>query len=147
MLTTYKAVAKSLPDGLQVETKAGTFKIIQDEPKSMGGTNIGMSPVETLLCALGGCQVIVARAFAKAHSISFEEFHVELEGDLDLDGFKGVAGVRPGYQEIRYKMIFKTNDDQEKIEAFANFIEHTCPVGDTLANGVKLVHSGIVIRL
>lgn len=146
MLTTYKAVAKKLPEGLQVETKSRTFKIIQDEPKEIGGTDIGMSPVETLLCALGACQVIVASAFAKAHGVNLDGFHIELEGDLDLDGFKGKKGIRPGFQTIRYKMYFNTTDSMNKIEKFAAFIERTCPVGDTLANGVKLVNAGIVIE-
>lgn len=146
MLTTYKAVAKKLPEGLKVETKSRGFTIIQDEPKSLGGTDIGMSPVETLLCALGACQAIVASAFAKLHNINLDGFHVELEGDIDLDGFRGKKGIRPGFQEIRYKMHFKTNNSAEKIEKFVDFIERTCPVGDSIENGVKLINTGFVIE-
>ncbi|MEG0020181.1 MAG: OsmC family protein [Oscillospiraceae bacterium] len=145
MLTTFKATAKKLPDGLQVETNARGFKIIMDEPEDLGGTNAAMNPVEALLCALGACQTIVASAFAAAHDFKFEEFHVELEGDLDPDGFMGLADVRNGFQEIRFTMHFKTNEPQAKVDAFAKFIENTCPVGDCLANGVKLILSGAVI--
>ncbi|WP_025683143.1 OsmC family protein [Paenibacillus maysiensis] len=144
MLTTFKATAKKLPDGLQVETNSRGFKIIIDEPEDMGGTNVGMNPVEVLLCALGACQSIVAAAFADANDFNYEEFYVELEGDLDPDGFMGFADVRSGFQEIRFVMNFKTNESQEKAEAFADFIEKTCPVGDCLANGVKLVKAGVV---
>lgn len=146
MLTTYKAIAEKSPEGLKVETSSRTFKIIQDEPKDLGGTDLGMSPVETLLCALGACQAIVASAFAKFNGINLQGFHVEIEGDIDLDGFRGKKGVRPGFQEIRYKMHFKTNDSYDKIEKFAEFIEKTCPVGDTIENGVKLVKAGIIIE-
>ncbi|SHJ48752.1 Uncharacterized OsmC-related protein [Hathewaya proteolytica DSM 3090] len=145
MLTTFKATAKKLSDGLQVETNARGFKIIMDEPKNLGGTDEGMNPVEALLCTLGACQTIVASAFAPAHNFTFEEFHVELEGDLDPDGFMGKADVRSGFQEIRFVMHFKTNEPKEKVEAFAKFIENTCPVGDCLSNGVKLVMSGVEI--
>lgn len=52
-----------------------------------------MNPVEMLLRALGSCQVIVAKSFAKAHGIDLHDFLVVLEGDLDLDGFlKGKPG-------------------------------------------------------
>lgn len=144
MLTTFKATAKKLPEGLQVETQSSGFKIIMDEPESLGGTNQGMNPVEALLCALGACQTIVASAFAQAKGFKFEEFHVELEGDLDPDGFMGLADVRPGFQEIRFNMHFKTDETQEKAEEFAAFIERTCPVGDCLENGVKLVLAGVI---
>lgn len=145
MLTTFKATAKKSLEGLQVETNSRGFKILLDEPEELGGTNAGMNPVEAVLCALGACQTIVATAFAAAHDVTFEEFHVELEGDLDPDGFMGLADVRNGFQEIRFVMHFKTNEPKEKIEAFAKFIEETCPVGDCLSNGVKLVPSGVVI--
>jgi uncharacterized OsmC-like protein len=144
MLTTFKATAKKLPEGLQVQTESSGFKILMDEPESLGGTNKGLNPVEALLCALGACQAVVAGAFAESQGFKFEEFHVELEGDLDPDGFMGIADVRNGFQEIRFKMHFKTEETQEKADAFAAFIEKTCPVGDCLENGVKLVLDGVI---
>ncbi|MCK5731791.1 MAG: OsmC family peroxiredoxin, partial [Tenericutes bacterium] len=62
MLTTFKAKATKLQGGMQVETESRNFKILIDEPKTLGGTDTAMSPVEALLCALGGCQAIVAAA-------------------------------------------------------------------------------------
>lgn len=145
MKQTFKAIAKKTPEGLQVETEARNFKITIDEPEEMGGTNTGMSPVEVLLCALGSCQSIVATAFAEANGINLESFHVELEGDLDPDGFMGLNDdVRNGFQEIRYSMHFKADNSQEELEKFAEFIEKRCPVGDCLSNGVPLKLSKVV---
>lgn len=146
MLTTFKAKATKLQGGMQVETESRNFKILIDEPKTLGGTDTAMSPVEALLCALGGCQAIVAAAFAKMHNVTFENFYVEIEGDLDLDGFMGKADVRTGFQEIRYKMHFKTNESREKMENFVKFIEGTCPVGDSIENEVRFVNAGLVIE-
>lgn len=145
MLTTFKATAIKTPGGLQVEANSRGFKILFDEPEDMGGTNTAMNPVEALLCTLGACQSLVASAFAAAHDITFEEFHIDLEGDLDPDGFMGLADVRNGFQEIRFVMHFKSNEPKEKLEEYAKFIDNTCPVGDCLANGVKLVLSGVAI--
>lgn len=146
MKTVFKATAKKLPEGLQVETDARGFKLIMDEPAELGGTNKGMNPVEALLCALGACQAIVVGAFAKAKNFTYEEFHLELEGDLDPDGFMGMnPNVRNGFQEIRFEMHFKTNESKEKTEEFADFVEKTCPVCDCLANQIKLVRTGVVI--
>lgn len=145
MLTTFKASAKKLPEGLQVESQSRGFKIIMDEPPELGGTDASLNPVEALLCALGGCQTIVAFAFAKAHGIDLKDFYVELEGDLDPDGFLGLSDVRKGFQEIRFVMHFKTDAPKDQVEKFASFIEGNCPVGDSISNGVKLVKAGVVI--
>lgn len=144
MLTTFKATARKLPHGLQVEAESRGFKIMMDEPKELGGTDTAMNPVEALLCAFGACQSIVVAAFAEGFGFKYEEFHVELEGDLDPDGFMGIADVRNGFQEIRFVMHFKTAESQEKTEEFVKFVEKTCPVGDCLANGVKLVQAGVI---
>ena len=146
MLTTFKATAKKLPDGLQVETESRGFKVLMDEPKDLGGTDASLNPVEDVLCALGACQAICAAAFARSQGIKLDDFFVELEGDLDPDGFQGKAPVRNGFQEIRFKMHMKTDASQEEAEKLADFIESRCPVGDCLQNGVKLVRSGVVVE-
>ena len=135
---TFKTISRSV-NGLVVESTARNFKIIMDEPEGLGGTDTGMNPVEALLCALGSCQVIVARAFAGANGIDINDFWVELEGDLDPDGFlKGVPGVRNGFSAIRTTMHIKTDAPAEKVKAFAKFIESRCPVGDTLVAGTTI---------
>ncbi len=146
MKETFSAVAKKIPTGLLVETKSRQFTVMMDEPKSLGGTDEALNPVENLLCALGACQAICAAAFARSQGIKLDDFRVEIEGDLDPDGFQGKAPVRNGFQEIRYKMYMKTDASQEKAEAFADFIESRCPVGDCLENGVPLKRSGVVVE-
>ncbi len=146
VVKTYKSTVKKLPDGMQVEAESRSFTIKMDEPKSMGGTDTAMNPIEASLAALGGCQAIVAASFAKAKNISFDDFHIEVEGDVDLDGFAGRSDVRPGFLEIRYKMYFKTNESQDKMDDFATFIEETCPVSDTLKNGTTFVNVGVVLE-
>ncbi|RXI50400.1 OsmC family peroxiredoxin [Clostridium tetani] len=146
MLQTLKATTKKLPEGLQVNSTSRGFKVLLDEPEELGGTDKGMNPMELVLCALGACQTIVAFAFAEQNGIDLEDFWVDLEGDFDADGFLGLSDVRPGYSEIRYKMHFKSNSSEEELNKFAQFIEKTCPVGDSIENGVKLVQSGIVVE-
>jgi len=147
MKQTFAATAKKLPTGCQVDVGARSFKILLDEPPVLGGTDEGMTPVEAILCALGGCQAIVAFAFAKSQGIDLEDFSVSLEGDLDPDGFLGKnPNVRNGFSEIRYTMHFKTSSSKDKVEAFADYIESHCPVGDNLSNGVPLVRTGVVVE-
>lgn len=143
--TTFKTTAH-LESGTKVKVKSRGFEVTIDEPKDLGGTNEGMNPVELVLGALGACQAIVASIFAKQHDISFNDFWVELEGDLDPDGFMGKSDVRKGYSEIRYNIHIDTDEPIEKVEKFIKFIEETCPVGDTLANPVTTKLNKIIIE-
>jgi len=76
---TFTATSK-LVEGLQVDNFVRDFTIRMDEPKSLGGTDTGMNPVEALLAALGSCMMIVAAAFAKSQGIDLQDCWVELEG-------------------------------------------------------------------
>ena len=132
---------------MQVKAKSRGFELTIDEPQDLGGTDTGMNPVEVVLCALGACQSIVARSFAGKFNIELEDFWVEIEGDLDTDGFmKQLPDVRRGYSDIRYNFHIKTDAPKEKVEEFVKFIENTCPVGDTIANPVNLKLNQIIIE-
>ncbi|RAV22575.1 OsmC family protein [Paenibacillus contaminans] len=142
---TFKATAH-LQKGLVVKASSRNFEMMIDEPKSLGGTDTAMNPVEAVLCALGSCQSIVARAYAKKFNINLEDFWVEVEGDLDTDGFFNKSDVRRGYSDIRYTFHIKTDAAREQVEEFIEFLERTCPVGDTIANPVNLKLNGIIIE-
>ncbi|SHE12546.1 OsmC-like protein [Chlamydia abortus] len=142
---TFKATAH-LQDGLVVKTRSRNFELLIDEPKSLGGTDTAMNPVEALLCSLGACQSIVARVYAKKFDVQLDDFRVEVEGDLDTDGFMNKSDVRRGYSDIRYTFHIKTSAPRERVEQFIQFLEQTCPVGDTIANPVNLKLNGIIIE-
>lgn len=135
----FKSTTK-LTEGMRVECTARDHKILLDEPTGLGGTDTGMNPVEAVLCALGACKCIVARCFAKAHKIDLQDFRVELEGDLDPDGFMGKnKDAKVGFSTIRSKIYIKSNSSKEDIEKFVEFIDKTCPVADTLINSPKMI--------
>ncbi|MCF6465778.1 OsmC family protein [Clostridium sp. Cult2] len=136
-LETFKVVSK-LTEGIKIECSARNHKIILDEPEGLGGTDKGMNPVEATLCSLGACQAIVAKCFAKAKGIDLQEYWVEIEGDLDTDGFQGLSDVRPGVQNIRTRVHIKSNSTKEKLEEFVEFVENTCPVADTIKNSANM---------
>src|SRR5690625_1470516 len=119
--TVFKASAH-LQEGVQVKVRSRDFEIIVDEPESLGGTDTGMNPVEMVLCALGACQAIVASVFAKQHDMTFSDFRVELEEDLDNDGFLGKFDVIKDYIEIRYNINIETDIHIEKDEKFVDLI-------------------------
>ncbi|TXK85471.1 OsmC family protein [Paenibacillus sp. N3.4] len=144
-ITTFKATAH-LQEGVVVKVRSRNFEFTIDEPKSLGGTDTGMNPVEALLGSLGACQSIVARVYANKFNVRLDDFWVEVEGDLDLDGFFKRSDVRPGYSDIRYTFHIKTDSPKEQVEAFVQFLEQTCPVGDTISNLVNLKLSGIIIE-
>ncbi len=143
--TLFKATAH-LQDGVQVKVRSRNFEVTIDEPIELGGTNTGMNPVELALSALGACQAIVARVYAKKFNVNIENLWVEIEGDLDTDGFLNLSDVRPGFSDIRYNIHIETDAPRNSVEELVTFVESKCPVGDTLANPVNVKRNEIFIH-
>ncbi|WP_298052917.1 OsmC family protein [uncultured Paenalcaligenes sp.] len=135
-----------LQNGTVVQVSARGFQFVLDEPVDLGGTNTGMNPVEALLGALGACQAIVARVYAQKFGVQLDDFRVELEGDLDLDGFLDKADVRCGFTEVRYHYYIKSPSPKAAVDEFVTYIAEKCPVGDCLANGVVLKAGTVTIE-
>ena len=142
---TFKATA-SKGSGITIDCGSRKFKLVLDEPSNLGGNDKGMNPCEAMLCSLGACQAIVAGLYAKPKKIDLQNFWVELEGDIDSDGFTGKKDVRSGFQEIRTKVHVKSSSPEDKIKEFVEFIEKTCPIADTIAHSAKMIPEVIIER-
>lgn len=141
------AVVKKVEGGMRVEGSTRGFTITADEPVEGGGTNAGMNPVELELCALGSCLTIAAHYLSPAKGVSVEDFWVELEGDIDTDGFMGVnPDARCGFSEIRIVPHIKCDADEQSAREFVKFVESRCPANDNLSHGVPVVCADIVVE-
>jgi uncharacterized OsmC-like protein len=119
----------------QEMTHKQTFVMDADEPAILAGDDEGANPVEHLLHALASCLTTAMVAHAAVRGIEIEEMESELEGDLDLQGFLGLANVPKGYTSIRAKFRVKAKaEDVARIRELANF----SPVFNTLTNGAKV---------
>lgn len=135
-----------LQEGVKVAVTARDFAFTIDEPADLGGTDTGMNPVEALLGSLAACQSIVARVYAEQFKVQLDDFRVEIEGDIDLDGFFGKSDVRPGYSEIRYNFHIKSSSPQANVDQLVEHLHSVCPVGDSLANPVNLVLNKVIVK-
>jgi len=132
--------------GLQATVNARSLSFLIDEPPELGGDDEGPNPIEVLLGALGACQSIVARIYAKDFGVQLDDLRIELEADIDLDGFLQKADVRPGLSTVRYNYVVESASPQENIDKLFAHVEKFCPVGDTIANPVQLVLNKVVVN-
>jgi len=78
-------------NNLQVGIAAREHKLIADEPKEKGGDNLGPTPEEYLLGALGSCTAITLLMYARRKNMSLESVEVELS--LKREQNPATAGV------------------------------------------------------
>ena len=113
-----------------------TFELHANEPALFAGEEQVANPVEHLLHALASCVTTSMVAHAAVRGIHIEELECELEGDIDVRGFLGLANDVPkGYTNIRMK--FKVKTDEQNLEMLKSLAEFS-PVYHSLVDGVEV---------
>jgi len=113
------------------------FELHADEPPILAGGDDGANPVEHLLNALAACVTTSMVAHAAVRGIHIEELESELEGDIDLRGFLGLADDVPkGFTEIRIN--FRVKADVHNLERLKRLTAYS-PVLNTITRGANVI--------
>jgi putative redox protein len=111
---------------------------LADEPKRVGGDNLGPDPYEHLLAALGTCTSMTIRMYANRKAMPLEEVSIELvhhrEHAADCDG----CDEAPHQIDVISRTIFLEGslDDQQRARLLE--IADRCPVHRTLENEIRI---------
>lgn len=109
-----------------------------DEPVALGGDDTAPSPIEQLLAALGNCIAAAYATNAAASGITIDALTVDVEGDINLQAFLGLAWGNAGYERIRVTVHIETNAPWELVEELHCGVSRTSRVGHTIRQPVPL---------
>lgn len=125
--------------GFRSEARSRDFAPVpSDEPVALGGDDTAPNPVEQLLGALGNCLAVGYAANATAAGIELQSLRIELEGDLDLHTFLGLADGHAGYDTIEARVSIETDASADDIAELHRKVISTSPVGHTLQRAIPV---------
>lgn len=114
------------------------FTLRGDHPPQLLGHNTGPTAVETLLAALGSCIAGTYAAHATARGITIDDLEVEIEGDIDLNGFLQLAPTRPGLNGVKARVRVKSDADDATLRELCQITSRASPVYDSVSNPVMV---------
>ena len=136
--TDKRVVSRTGDDGYTTEIKAGDHFFLADEPSSVGGKNLGPTPYDLLVAALGACTSMTLRMYADRKEWPLEEVKVHLlhnkEHSEDCDQCdKEGAKIDTITREI--ELFGDLSEDQkERLLEIAD----KCPVHKTLHSDISV---------
>ncbi len=127
-------------NGFKIEVQADDHFMIVDQPKPMGGSDEGATPMDYLLTALGSCIITVGLIVAKQERLPVKGIKVALSGDYDTDVLIGKnTEQRSGFVSIKVEADVEAPSmtQEEKATVLAK-VEDRCPVTDNLRNNTPV---------
>ena len=128
-------------DGFRSVAHINEHEIAMDEPEALGGSATAPNMVEMVLGAYGCCLTTGYVLNASLRGIELENVQIELDADLDLNGFLDIKeDTFAGYTDVRAKVrLTAPTANPEELQALHEQVTRTSPVGDILSRPMNVV--------
>lgn len=112
--------------------------VIADEPKRYGGEEMGVTPEDLLLTAVGSCLVATYIAGLSAAHINVEFLRLSVSGRVNFRTAFALEPGTPGFEDIKVVADIQTDAPEEKVTALLEKLLKTAPIPDTIMRPVPL---------
>ncbi len=123
----------------RTEASARGKTILMDEPEERGGTNRGLTPVETMVAALVGCTNVITNRIAAARGIPIAAMKISAAAILDRRGAALEEEIATPVPEIDLRIECRTTATAEQVQILQNDLQKYCPVAKTLRQSGTLI--------
>ena len=112
-----------------------TFDFDIDHPLQFAAQDNGITPVEYVLVALGGCLTAGIAAVAQQRQIQLRSVRASVTAEMDLHGILGAdPDVRNGFSGVRVDYDIDADATQEEVEALVAQSQKRSAVYDIMTN-------------
>ena len=106
-----------------------------DHPLQFAAQDNGVTPVEYVLVALGGCLTAGIAAVAQQRSIKLRSVTATVAAEMDLHGILGAdAEVRNGFSGVTVSYVIDANATADEIKALVAQSQKRSAVFDVITN-------------
>lgn len=133
-----EVIVRGGESGFVTQIMARGHELIADEPVEIGGTELGPTPYDYLLASLGACTAMTLRIYADRREWPLEGVTIRLwqnrvyEKDCEECDVKNV-----GIDQVEREIDFTGPLTEEQQEGLLRIADR-CPVGQTLARGIRI---------
>ena len=128
-----------------VETHARTrittrdVSTVIDEPAVRGGTNMGLTPTDTLMAALIGCTNVISQRIAHNKGVEFHDMTVDVKAQFDRRGASLEEAIAVPFPEVTLTINARSAASPAQIEEIKRDLAKFCPISVVMrAAGTKI---------
>ena len=113
-----------------------------DEPLERDGTNLGLTPTETLMASLIGCTNVITKRIAHHMGVETGEMTVALTSDFDRRGVTLAEEVERPFANIVMDIELATSATPAQMEDIKRDLAKYCPIAKVIrGSGVTITEN------
>ena len=110
-----------------------------DEPIARGGTNLGMSPTETLVSSLIGCTNVITHRIMEKMGFKIDSLNIKSKTMFNRDGVGLFQEVEVPFPEINLDIDISTDASENDLIEVQKQLAMYCPIAKVIRNsGTKI---------
>jgi uncharacterized OsmC-like protein len=126
------ALGAECPTHARTHARAGKHELVIDEPAARGGTDLGPTPIETMIAALLGCTNVILNRVAEKHHVVVKDLSLRAEASFDRRGVMLEEDVAVPFPEIRLTIDLTTPASDAQVEHMKSDLGKFCPVSKVI---------------
>ncbi len=124
----------SVKSHARTDILARDVESVIDEPTVRGGTNLGLTPTETLMASLIGCTNVISHRIAERINVKINKMDINVEATFNKDGVSLAKEVEIPFPEINLYIKIDTNASKEQLETIKRELKMYCPISKVITN-------------
>ena len=130
-------------DGLRFVGESGSgHAIVMDAPVENGGANTGMTPMELLLGAIGGCSGMDVASMLKKKRLIVSDIEIKVNGEKAAEDPKRYTAI-----QLEFIVTGKSLPEEAVKKAIDLSMDKYCSVKATLEGSAKISYSHKIIAI
>ena len=110
-----------------------------DEPELRGGTNLGLTPTETLLASLIGCSNVITHRIAEKQGVKIEDLEITANAKFDKSGASITKEIEVPFPEVTLNINIKCNANEDQFNNIKKQLKMYCPISKVITNSGTII--------
>ena len=111
-----------------------------DEPVARGGTNLGLSPTETLMSSLIGCTNVITHRIMEKMGFKINSLDIKSKTLFNKDGVGLIQEVEVPFPEITLDIAISTNASESDLIEVQKQLAMYCPIAKVIRNSGTVIN-------
>ena len=110
-----------------------------DEPEARGGTNLGLTPTETLLASLIGCSNVITHRIAEKEGVNIENLEITADAKFNKSGASIIEEIEVPFPEVILNIDMKSNANEDQFNKIKGQLKMYCPISKVITNSGTII--------